>query len=354
MAKSFVPPHKLGAASKAAMKKVVDFIKKHDDFLISGHVRSDGDALGSQLAFHFLLKKLGKRSQVVCDQGALPEYRFLPGSGKVGAGPEDLRKGYQAVVTFDSGSWARLERISAALDRASLKVVNVDHHASNERFGDLNWIDPSFSSSGEMAWELVKESGVKVDRAIALNLYTAIVTDTGRFAFSNTTPETFLNAAELASHGAKPAELTRLLYRQKSMDQLKFQAAMIGRIQRTNDGSVAWVTLPRDMELRLGISAGDTQEYIDLLMQLKETQIALLLREMDDPPRIKVSWRTAVGIDGIALARPHGGGGHVRASGASFPGSLEEAERKIVAEAVAYLKSGKRLSEREEGAIARM
>jgi phosphoesterase RecJ-like protein len=348
------PAHRTSASTRRAVRRILAFIRRHDNYLVSGHVRSDGDALGSQLAFHHMLRKLGKKSHVVCDRGVLPDYKFLPGSEEVGGEPFHLHPPYGAIVTFDSGAWSRLERIAAALDRKRTPVVNVDHHASNERFGDINWIDPSFSSSGEMAWELVKESGVKVDRAIALNLYTAIVTDTGRFAFSNTTPETFLNAAELASHGAKPAELTRLLYRQKSMDQLKFQAAMIGRIQRTNDGSVAWVTLPRDMELRLGISAGDTQEYIDLLMQLKETQIALLLREMDDPPRIKVSWRTAVGIDGIALARPHGGGGHVRASGASFPGSLEEAERKIVAEAVAYLKSGKRLSEREEGAIARM
>ena len=348
------PAHRTSASTRRAVRRILAFIRRHDNYLVSGHVRSDGDALGSQLAFHHMLKKLGKKSHVVCDRGVLPDYKFLPGSEDVGGEPSDLRPPYGAVVTFDSGAWSRLERISAALDRKNLPVVNVDHHASNERFGDINWIDPSFSSSGEMAWELVKASGVKVDRAIALNLYTAIVTDTGRFAFSNTTPETFLNAAELATHGAKPAELTRLLYRQKSMDQLKFLGAMIGRIQRTDDGSVAWVTLPRDMERRLGIAAGDTQEYIDLLMQLKETQIALLLREMDDPPRIKVSWRTAVGIDGIALARPHGCGGHVRASGASFPGSLEEAERKIVAEAIAYLKNGKRLSEREEGAIARM
>jgi phosphoesterase RecJ-like protein len=334
--------------------RILAFVRRHDNFLVSGHVRSDGDALGSQLAFHHLLKKLGKKSHVVCDRGVLPDYAFLPGSAEVGGEPSDLRPPYGAIVTFDSGAWSRLERIAAALDRKSTTVINIDHHASNERFGDVNWIDPSFSSSGEMAWELVKASGVKVDRAIALNIYTAVVTDTGRFAFSNTTPETFLNAAELATCGAKPAELTKLLNRQKTLDQLKFLGAVIGRIERTPDSRVAWVTLPRDLEKQLGIVAGDTQEYIDLLMQLKETEIAILLREMDDPPRIKVSWRTAQGIDGIALAKPHGGGGHPRASGASFRGSIEEAASRIVAEAVAFLKSGKRLSEKEEAAISRM
>jgi phosphoesterase RecJ-like protein len=336
------------------VKRILAFVRRHDNFLVSGHVRSDGDALGSQLAFHHLLKKLGKKSHVVCDLGVLPDYAFLPGSETVGDGPDKLKPPYGAVVTFDSGSWGRLERISAALDRRSLTVVNIDHHASNERFGDVNWVDPGFSSSGEMAWELVKASGVKVDRSIALNIYTAIVTDTGRFAFSNTTPETFLNAAELAGLGAKPAELTRLLYRQKTLDQLRFQAAVIGRIRLSPDERVAWVTLPCDVERELGIACGDTQEYIDLLMQLKKTEIAILLREMPDPPRIKVSWRTAPGIDGIALAKPHGGGGHPRASGASLKVGLAEAEQKIVGEALEYLKSGARLSEREEKSISRM
>src|SRR5688572_449813 len=129
---------------------------------------------------------------------------------------------------------------------------------------------------------------------------------------------------------------------------------MIGRIQGTDDGSVAWVTLPRDLERRLGITAGDTQEYIDLLMQLKETEIAILLREMDDPPRIKISWRTAPSVDGIALAQPHGGGGHPRASGASLKVSLEEAAHRIVGEAVDYLKNGRRLTDREERSASRM
>ncbi len=348
------PTHRISAASRRSIREILAFVKSKKRFLVSGHVRSDGDALGSQLAFHHLLKKLGKKSHVVCDQGVLPDFRFLPGADRVGSGPGDLRPPYDAVVTFDSGSWARLERISAAIDRSKTTVVNIDHHASNDRFGDLNWIDPSYSSSGEMAWELVKAAGVTPDRAIALNVYTAIVTDTGRFAFSNTTTETLLNAAELVGCGARPQELTKLLYRQKTMGQLRFLAAMVGRIRRTDDGRVAWVTMPLSLEKELGTAPGDTQEYIDLLMQLKETEAAILLRELDDPPRIKVSWRTIAGIDGIALAGPHGGGGHPRASGATLHGPLDEVERRIVAQTVEHVLKGRRLTPKEEAAISRM
>jgi phosphoesterase RecJ-like protein len=337
MAKSTVPPHKLSSASKAMVRKLLAFIRKHDNFLVSGHVRSDGDALGSQLAFHFLLKKLGKKSQVVCDHGALPDYRFLPGSDTVGSGPEDLKKGYSAVFTFDSGSWERLERISAALPRKEITVVNVDHHASNERFGDLNWVDPSFSACGEMVWELVKASGVKPDKNIATCVYTTIVTDTGRFSFSNTTTETHLNAAELLQHGVRPGEIHTALFRQKTKEQLAFLAEVLGRIRLTDDGKVGWIVISKALVEKTGFPPGDTQEYIDQVKSIKGVRVAILLKETDEPGKVKVSWRTDAGVDGIVLASKYGGGGHPRASGATFRGTIEEAERVIVAETVAFV-----------------
>jgi phosphoesterase RecJ-like protein len=339
MARITVPKHRLSSASRAMIRKILAFIRGHDRFLVSGHVRSDGDALGSQLAFHQLLRRLRKKSHVVCDQGALAEYRFLPGSQAVGSGPEDLRSDYSAVFTFDSGSWERLERISAALPRPKLTVVNVDHHASNERFGDLNWVDPSFSACGEMVWELVKASGVKPDRELATCIYTTIVTDTGRFSFSNTTTETHLNAAELLAAGARPAAVHQALYRQKTPEQLRFTAAVLGRIQLTEDGQVGWVVISRSLIEETGCSPGDTQEYIDQVKSIKGVRVAVLLRETDETGKIKVSWRTEPGIDGIVLAQKWGGGGHPRASGATFRGTLAEAETQILKETVDFVRS---------------
>jgi phosphoesterase RecJ-like protein len=337
MAKSTVPPHKLSAASKAMVKKLLAFIRKHDNFLVSGHVRSDGDALGSQLAFHHLLKKLGKKSQVVCDHGALPDYQFLPGADTVGAGPEDLKKGYSAVFTFDSGSWERLERISAALPRKDITVVNVDHHASNERFGDLNWVDPTFSACGEMVWELVKAAGVKPDKNIATCVYTTIVTDTGRFSFSNTTTETHLNAAELLSFGVRPGEIHSALYRQKTKEQLAFLAEVLRRIRLTDDGKVGWIVISKKLIEETGFPPGDTQEYIDAVKSIKGVRVAVLLRETEEPGKVKVSWRTDAGVDGIVLASKWKGGGHPRASGATFRGTIEEAERVVLDETIKFV-----------------
>ena len=330
MANSTVPKHRLSASSKAMIRKILAFIRKHDNFLVSGHVRSDGDALGSQLAFHHLLRKLKKKSHVVCDQGALPDYRFLPGSDGVGATPEDLKKGYAAVFTFDSGSWERLERISAALPRNEITVVNVDHHASNERFGDINWVDPSFSACGEMVWELVKAAKVKPDRAIATCVYTTIVTDTGRFSFSNTTIETHLNAAELLDFGVKPAEIHTALYRQKTPEHIRFSSEVMKDIRMREDGKIGWIVISKELTDRTGFVPGDTQEYIDLVKSIKGVRVAVLLRETDEPGKIKVSWRTEPPIDGIKIASTWGGGGHPRAAGATYRGTIGDAERDVL------------------------
>ena len=207
----------------------------------------------------------------------------------------------------------------------------MDHHASNLRFGDLNWVDPSYSACGEMVWDLVKAARVTPDRAIATCVYTTIVTDTGRFSFSNTTRRTHLNAAELLACGVRPAEIHNALYRQRTRGQLKFAAACFDRIQMTRDGRVGWIVISKRLIRQVGYEPSDTQEYIDTIKSLRGVRVAVLLRETDEPGKIKVSWRTDPGINGITLATLWGGGGHPRASGATYRGTLAKAEREVIA-----------------------
>ncbi len=322
--------------ANSSVGRILKFVRKHRRFLVSGHVRSDGDALGSQLAFHFALRRMGKRSHVVCDRGVAPEYAFLPGSSGVGGDPSDLRPPYDAVITFDSGGWSRLERIADALGK--IFIINIDHHASNERFGDLNWVDAGFSSSGEMAWELIRAAGVKPDRRIATCVYTAMVTDTGRFSFSNTTPETHRRAAQVLGHGVRPEEIHRALFRRKTPAQLRFAAECIRALRLSPDGRVGWITITDEMMKRAGFVPSDTQEYVDLVQSLRDVRAALLFREVDEPGKVKVSFRTDRGIDGVALASKWGGGGHRRASGATVRGELRGVEAAVVAETIRFVR----------------
>ncbi|MHC4606028.1 MAG: DHH family phosphoesterase [Planctomycetota bacterium] len=327
---------------KPIVKKIADAVRKHRKFLVTSHVRGDGDAIGAQLALGFALRKLGKKVDIVCDRGVMADYRFLPGAEKVGSGPEDLRPPYDAVLVVDAGSWERLERVSAALDRKASTVVNVDHHLSNTRFGDLNWIDARYASSAEMVWEIIRALRVKPDRRIATCIYVGIVTDTGKFSFSNTKPATHRAAAEMLELGVKPQVVNHLLFRQKTPEQMRFLSHVLDRIRVSEDGGVGWVTITRDLIRATGFDPGDTQEYVDAVKSIRGVKVAVLLRELDG--KVKMSFRTQEGVDGVRLASKWGGGGHARASGASVDGRLlNDVEREVVAETIAFVrKCGKK------------
>ena len=190
-----------------------------------------------------------------------------------------------------------------------------------------------------MVWELVKAAGVKPDQNIATCVYTTIVTDTGRFSFSNTTTETHLNAAELIACGVKPGLIHNALYRQRTKEQLAYLAEVLGRIRYSDDGKVGWIVISKELEQKTGTPPGDTQEYIDHVKSIKGVRVAVLLKETDEPGKVKVSWRTDAGIDGIVLASKYKGGGHPRASGATFRGTIDEAERVIVDETVRFVQA---------------
>ena len=317
----------VAARSRAPIRRILRFLRSHDRFLCSGHVRSDGDALGSQLALHHFLRAMGKRSHVVCDEGVMPDLAFLPGAGGVGGSPRDLRGPYAAVLTCDSGALSRLERITAAVTDGTA-VINIDHHASNERFGTIDWVDPSYAATGEMIYDLIAQSGVRLNRAMAECIYVALTTDTGRFSFSNTSVRSHLIAADLLTHGVKPAAVHHHLYRNRTPEELRLFCEALRGMQRR--GPVAWITLTRALERRCGSAPADTQAYIDAVKSVRGVRVAMLLREMPKPGEIKVSWRTEPPIDGVRLAKRFGGGGHPRASGATYRGTLKEAERAVI------------------------
>lgn len=313
--------------SRAPIREILRFIRTHDRFLCSGHVRSDGDALGSQLALHHFLRAMGKRSHVVCDEGVMPDLAFLPGAARVGGSPRDLRGPYSAVLTFDSGALSRLERITAAVTDGTT-VINIDHHASNERFGTIDWVDPSYAATGEMVYDLIRLSGVPLDRAMAECIYVALTTDTGRFSFSNTSVRSHLIAADLLTHGVRPAVVHHHLYRNRPPQELRLFCETLRGMKRR--GPVAWVTLTRALERRCKSPPADTQAYIDAVKSVRGVRVAVLLREMPTRGEIKVSWRTEPPIDGVKLAKRFGGGGHPRASGATYRGTLKAATADVI------------------------
>lgn len=303
--------------------------------LLVSHVRMDGDAIGAELGLLHILRGRGKRPHAVND-GPIPQiYRFLPGDEEVGVSPDALRDDYDLVIVLDTPTWARIGRIGEHL-RKGLDSISIDHHPQVESFASAAWVDASFSSVGEMVYRLACEAGWPVPPEAATALYTALVTDTGRFRFPNTTPASLRAAADLIEAGAQHVYVCDQVYDECSPNVLALQADVVGTLRLYAEGRIAVMFLSREMMARHEVDPIDTQEFADYPRSVRGTRVGLLLREMRDG-RVKVSLRSRSGVNIEPVARKFGGGGHKEASGCEVEGTLESVSERVVAEVEASL-----------------
>ncbi len=294
------------------------------------HQYPDGDSIGCTLAVARALALLGKET-VVCGEGRFPAtYRFLPGAAAVRSW-EEAGGGFDTAVLFDCAEPALTGRGEEFRQRAAT-VINVDHHRSNSRYGDLNWVDPTAAAAGELAMSLVDELGAPLDPEIATCLYTSLITDTGDFRYESTTAATHRMAARLLEAGVRPGRVSEALYESRPLGALRLLSLALGRLEVTPGGRVAWISLPRELLVAAGAAEEDVEGIVNYPRSLAGVQVALLLRETADG-RIKVSVRTREPVDAGALAREFGGGGHARAAGCVLAGPLEQARGLLVAAA---------------------
>lgn len=292
------------------------------------HVGPDGDALGSLLALHHLCRAAGKVSVASWSEpfAVAPHYRFLPGLD-LATPPAGYPAAPEVMVTFDCGSMARLGDLGAAA-RAAGQLIVLDHHATNDRYGSINVVDPDAAATAVVVRRLAVLLGWPLTRDAALCLYTGIVTDTGRFQYSNTTPEVFALAHELSLFDLPIAEVTRQLFEEHRFEYLQLAAACLGRaeLDRERRFVAAWVT---DDDLRrLGVTIEETEGLIDLLRRTSEADVSCVLKETAEG--IRVSLRSlpdggsGSGVDVGAVATGFGGGGHRYAAGFTAPGTVAE------------------------------
>ena len=316
-----------GAASERQL--LLDEIARADKFLLTTHERPDGDAVGSLAAMQLVLTAVGKdaRSFVAADEFPLPyEYRFLHLEGLVTEPPADLRE--RVLVFLDCGN---IDRTRADdLKHDDHRILNIDHHHDNTRFGTVNWVDGSASCTAEMVWELMQALGVEPTPAISEALYVGLVTDTGRFMYENTGARAHEMAADLLSRGLDGHEIYRRLYEGVPQGKLELLARGLSHVQRY-DGGLLTVTHLTEEDYRLTNSDESYSEgVVDHLRSVEGTAMAGLVRDVlaDGLPRRKVSLRaTDDRVDVSVIARSQGGGGHRRAAGFStdldFPELVE-------------------------------
>ncbi len=309
------------------MKKIIDIINKYDKFLITSHIDPDGDALGSQLALARLLEKKGKLVDIV-NTGTVPDnYNFLPGAEKV---KSELKRDFEVAIFVDSPEISRSGKTVELIDFKNKTIVNIDHHISNTNFGDVNWIEPDSSSCGEMVYKLFKELNEKLDRETALNLYTAILVDTGSFRYSNTNAQTHKIAAELLNYGIRGDEIYEKVYKINSAGEVKLLGLALSQICLTDDDKICWIKITGQMLKALKVELKKTDEFMNFARSIVGVEVAILFRE-SGKDEVKVSFRSNGKADVNRLAQFFGGGGHRAASGCRIKGSMEEAEKKVIA-----------------------
>jgi bifunctional oligoribonuclease and PAP phosphatase NrnA len=314
------------ATTKSDLGAVVDAIRGHERFLVVTHENPDGDALGSMLGTTLGLRAAGKDAAMYLTGDApLPaEYRFLDLGGLARRLPDDVAD--RVLLAVDCANERRIGEHETGVGAAAL-VVNVDHHHDNDRFGDVVLIDDDASSTAEIVRDVLRELDVALTPAIAQALYVGLVTDTGRFQYTNTTPKALRLAAELVETGADVHDVFRHVYETVQFAKLKLLARALERAQRYEDGAVVISYLLKDDFAEVGAAEPFSEGIIDHLRAVEGSQMVALIREppRSDGPGRRISLRSSHDdVDVSAVARASGGGGHRQAAGFSSEASIEE------------------------------
>lgn len=290
-------------------------IRESGSLALACHIGPDGDALGSMIGFGLAAREHGK--EVVASFGSpfdVPgNLRFLPTDLLVA--PSEFPEQPETMIVFDAGSPDRLGELGSNAGKAATLIV-IDHHMTNDGFGDISLIDSAAAATGEIVYELLGLLGWGIDPVIAMCLHTALVTDTGRFTYSNTKPETLRIAASLLEAGAQPAEIGRHVYEEAPFGYLEASSVALSRAKLDEERAVVTAVVTDEDLRRAGIDWGDIDGLIDTLRLAEEADVAALAKVHDDG-RVKVSLRSRGGTDVGSLAAKMGGGGHRLAAGFS-------------------------------------
>jgi len=316
--------------SAAKFEEIGRALREHQRFAVLGHVRPDGDALGSALALGLSLKKLGKDVRIWNEEGMLEKYSFLPRAElltKPPTEPEDV----DVIVALDTAIQNRLGTTLASI-RSSRLCINIDHHPSNPEYGDIVYIDPKSPATGQILFELIKSEKLPMDSEIATNLYVAISTDTGSFQYPNTTARTFEIAAELVREGVDVGRISQLTYENYPRRRIELLRDLLGTMRFHADYRVASFSLSLAVAKKLRVLPEDNEGLIDHLRAIRGVIAAIFFEELPDG-KVRVSMRSKTEkVNVCAICEKFGGGGHVLAAGARVKGTLAEVENKILEE----------------------
>ncbi len=307
------------------LSQVVELIENKNVFGITTHIKPDGDGVGSSLGLCWLLRSLGKEAEVIVHGEVPPAYRSLPGADEI-RDVKYVNGKYDAVFVIECSDLSR-----PGIDGLENQfTVNIDHHATSEHFGTINWIDSTASAVGEMIYNLCKAIGGRITKEIAECVYMALVTDTGSFHFPNTSDRTLKVASELIKAGAKPERISEAVYNNYPWSRIELMRQVIGTVKRDETGRIATMRQTLEMHKAAGAIDGDNNGFVNIPLAAREVLATLYMREVG-PNKYRASLRSKGDINVARVAEKFGGGGHKNASGLSIEGDWDAKESEIVA-----------------------
>jgi bifunctional oligoribonuclease and PAP phosphatase NrnA len=306
--------------------------KGNDHFLVTSHVNPDGDGLASMLACGRILRSLGKQVWLVTDGFLSPRYGYLPQLDTVVAYRDGLEDELPVanVITVDVPVLSRLERVERLIP-GDAAILKIDHHPADEHFGSFNYVDTAVSSTAELVYYLCLVLEIPFDAALATWIYTGIAFDTGRFRFSSTTPNALVIAGEMVRAGANPQRIAEQLFYEYRPTTLSLLTSTLQSLEYFLDGRVAVLSLDHALLSQPRYRDEDADGFVDYAVSLQGVEVALFLRE-HNPGEIRVSLRAKNAFDVREVAEIFGGGGHRKAAGARWSGTLEEIKARLVSE----------------------
>ena len=318
------------------MGDVWEVLEEAETFLISSHVNPDGDAIGSQIAFHSFLSDLGKVVSVVNSDPVPSVYRFLPNTEvfriESTSNTEDVYNHWDDVevaIILDCGELKRVGENLAERIRPSLGLINIDHHLSNGYFGTHNLVDTDACATAELVFHLMEYGGIEMGRDHAICLYTAILTDTGCFRYSNATPEAHRISARLIQEGVRPDVVAELVYEVTPYGKARLFGMALETLRLTLDGKIAYMSVTQEMHKRTETGSEDADGFTDYIRSLKDIEVAIFFRETEKGD-IKVSLRSKSDLDVNQIAAIFGGGGHQAAAGCVIAKPLDKTIDMVV------------------------
>jgi len=319
--------------------RFVEIVKSHGRFLLVSHVRPDCDALGSELGMAGVLESLGKRVTICNGQATPPNLAFIDPARKIKSIGVDLVAAdladVEVIMVLDTSAWQQLGPMAEVIRASAAKKLVLDHHQSEDDLGAELFKDVTAEATGRLVYDAAAALGVTLTAEMARPLYAAVATDTGWFRFGSTTPGTMRCGAGLIEAGARPPEIYNALYEQMTLARLKLIGRTLANTVSERSGRLVHTRILQEDFAATGALPSDTEDVINMTLQVAGTEMAVILVEQSPPADqkdgvFKVSFRSRCAVDASKLAEQFGGGGHKAAAGATVRGSFAEAQTRVL------------------------